>query len=319
MNGSMKDDLTWQGWWKSLAACPSHVCAPTRGPVSKMCPRMMTETMNGVKERKWNAETAAAFEKVIRCRTAGVTKARDVKNHMLRRMESWKDGKCKMLAETALRSMEAGPSKRRGNTTPEQRSKICHAKILRGDVRGAVRHTTDGDTGGVLLPADRDEKSGDPISEALSSKHPDARVTDPATLRQHEELPDFADLDITNQVVETAAGKLSGAAGLGSDDGCSLKDLLLRFGKPSADCRKAAASLACWLSNGTPPWAACRAFLVCRALGVDHRWELPVGNYPGNSGNYHYPFFWIIFMVILHDFIFKKLPRKSVRLLPFFS
>ena len=35
-----------------------------------------------------------------------------------------------------------------------------------------------------------------------------------------------------------------------------------------------------------------------------HRWELPVGNYPGNSGNYHYPFFWVIFMVILHDFIF---------------
>ena len=22
-----------------------------------------------------------------------------------------------------------------------------------------------------------------------------------------------------------------------------------------------------------------------------HRWELPVGNYHGNSGNYHYPFF----------------------------
>ena len=33
-----------------------------------------------------------------------------------------------------------------------------------------------------------------------------------------------------------------------------------------------------------------------------HRWELPVGNYHGNSGNYHYPFFWVIFMVILHFF-----------------
>ena len=128
---------------------------------------------------------------------------------------------------------------------------------------------TDRETGGVLLPADRDEKSGDPISEALSSKHPDARVTDPATLHQCEEPPDFADLDITDQVVETAAGKSSRAAGLGSDDGCSLKDLLLRFGKPSADCRKAVAGLACWLSDGTPPWAACRAFLACRTLGMD--------------------------------------------------
>ena len=93
VNGSTKDDLVWQGWWKSLAAHPSHVCAPTRGPVSKMHLRMMTETMNGIKERKWNAETDAVFEKVIRCWTAGVTKARDIKNCMLRRMESWKEGK----------------------------------------------------------------------------------------------------------------------------------------------------------------------------------------------------------------------------------
>ena len=77
------------------------------------------------------------------------------------------------------------------------------------------------------------------------SKHPDARETDPPTLHQHEEPPDFADLDIIDQVVETVAGKSAGAAGLGSDDDCSLKDLLLRFGKPSADHRKAVADLAC--------------------------------------------------------------------------
>ena len=30
---------------------------------------------------------------------------------------------------------------------------------------------------------------------------------------------------------------------------------------------------------------------VISATDDYHRWELPVGNYHGNSGNYHYPFF----------------------------
>ena len=49
-----------------------------------------------------------------------------------------------------------------------------------------------------------------------------------------------------------------------------------------------------------------------------HRWELPVGNYPGNSGNYHYSFFWVIFMVILHDFIFKNYHENRSDCYPFF-
>ena len=46
-----------------------------------------------------------------------------------------------------------------------------------------------------------------------------------------------------------------------------------------------------------------------------HRWELPIGNYHGNSGNYHYPFFW----VILHDFICKNYHENQSDRYPFFS
>ena len=46
----------------------------------------------------------------------------------------------------------------------------------------------------------------------------------------------------------------------------------------------------------------------------NHRWELPVGNYHGNSGNYHYPFFW----VILHDFICKNYHENQSDRYPFF-
>ena len=75
----------------------------------------------------------------------------------------------------------------------------------------------------------------------------------------------------------------------------------------------------------------CFAFLCCcfgtsqicnkslRTAGLHHRWELLVGNYPGKSGNYHYPFFWVIFMVILHDFICKNYHENQSDRYPFFS
>ena len=49
-----------------------------------------------------------------------------------------------------------------------------------------------------------------------------------------------------------------------------------------------------------------------------HRWELPVVNYHGIRGNYHYPFFWVIFLVILHDFIWKNYHRNQSDRYPFF-
>ena len=55
-----------------------------------------------------------------------------------------------------------------------------------------------------------------------------------------------------------------------------------------------------------------------RGHPLGHRWELPVGNYPGNSGNYHYPFFLVIFMVILHDFIWKNYHENQSDCYPFF-
>ena len=51
--------------------------------------------------------------------------------------------------------------------------------------------------------------------------------------------------------------------------------------------------------------------------GCQHRWELPVGNYHGIRGNYHYPFIWIIFLVILHDFICKNYHENHSDRYPF--
>ena len=49
-----------------------------------------------------------------------------------------------------------------------------------------------------------------------------------------------------------------------------------------------------------------------------HRWESPIGNYHGTRGNYHYPFFWVIVWVILHDFICKNYHENQSDRDPFF-
>ena len=72
-------------------------------------------------------------------------------------------------------------------------------------------------------------------------------------------------------------------------------------------------------------WADCCRYTTSGRENVDpngttgyHRWELPVGNYHGNSGNYHYPFFRVIFRKILHDFICKNCHENQSDRYPFF-
>jgi hypothetical protein len=101
-------------------------------------------------------------------------------------------------------------------------------KMLRGDVRGAVRYLTDREEGGVLIvPNNTDKKSGDSVAEALQSKNPDARIADVSQLPSYIETPDFVDLDITDEIVKKVARRLSGSAGVGGSDSHALLHWLL--------------------------------------------------------------------------------------------
>jgi hypothetical protein len=134
-------------------------------------------------------------------------------------------------------------------------------KMLRGDVRGAVRHLTERDKGGVLMPDDIDEKSGDSVADVLEAKHPDARTPEAASLHRCNTTADFVNVDVTEDTVKTVAQRLSGSAGVGGTDSHALQHWLLRFGVASRKLRSVVAKLAEWLSNGFPPWAAYQAFM----------------------------------------------------------
>jgi hypothetical protein len=128
-----------------------------------------------------------------------------------------------MLVQDTQNTLEGMPTKKQGMTTPEQRAKTFHQKQLKGDLRGAVRYITNREMGGVLLPDDKCSKTGMSVSDVLDSKHPMARVPDAAALPHYEELPEFIEVNVTEDSVEDTARKLSRGAGLGGVDSYTLK------------------------------------------------------------------------------------------------
>ena len=138
---------------------------------------------------------------------------------------------------------------------------LPHWKVLKGNLCGVVRYLTDRELGSVLLPDTIDEVTGDSVTEVLKSKHPDARTPDTSQFPTYPNTPNFVDLDVTEEVVEAVASKLSGSAGLGGVDSQALQHWLLRFGSASKSLRLEVAGFASWMANGFPPWAAYRALM----------------------------------------------------------
>jgi hypothetical protein len=97
-----------------------------------------------------------------------------------------------------------------------------------------VRCLTNRETGGVLYPHHKtDKKSKKPFLEVLKSKHIDAKIPDPETLHPNTELPEFVDLDIMGDIVETVAHQLRGSAGPGGDNSIAVQHCL-QFGEASS-------------------------------------------------------------------------------------
>ena len=73
------------------------------------------------------------------------------------------------------------------------------------------RYLTEPEKGGVVLPDDIDEKTGDTLREVLVSKHPELRAPDISTLEEHDTVPDFLELEFTADAVEKVARQLGGS------------------------------------------------------------------------------------------------------------
>eukprot|EP00957_Ditylum_brightwellii_P199643 15219481-Ditylum_brightwellii.AAC.1 len=81
--------------------------------------------------------------------------------------------------------------------------------------------------------------------------------------------PTCIDVNITGEVVEKVARRLSGAAGPGGVDSVSLQDWLLQYGEVSRKLCGAIPKFARWIANTYPPWAAIRAYVAGLLIGLD--------------------------------------------------
>ena len=76
-------------------------------------------------------------------------------------------------------------------------------------------------------------------------------------------------LDFTEDDVTWVASKISGTAGALGAEAIELQNWLLRFGCASKELRVFVASLADWMANSSPPWAAYRALMAYRLVALD--------------------------------------------------
>ena len=91
-------------------------------------------------------------------------------------------------------------------------------------------------------------------------------------------MPKTVPLEFTEDDVMWVASKLSSAEDALGAEAMELRNWILRFGCASEELRVVVASLADWMANSSPPWAAYRALMACRLVALDKRPGLcPVG------------------------------------------
>jgi hypothetical protein len=162
-----------------------------------------------------------------------VSRASDIKKRLEWRMDAWAEGKYLMLVQGNESTLELNLHKKQGPETPDQQAKTFHQKVLKSDLRGAMRYLTEREKGGVLLPDDVCSKIGLRVAGVLDSKHPTTREPDPDAFHQNESCPEFIDINVTEDAVEKTARKMSGATCLGRGDSYTVKHWLLGFSKAS--------------------------------------------------------------------------------------
>ena len=277
LDGGVPDDALWQHRFDQLSVrSPSHYSLPN-GRVGKRFVRLLTEEFASVLTRDCNSEKPLVFVMVILQKDPMVRKARDIRRRLEQRLDHWEEGDFDLLVSDTLDSLDRNASvgrKRPQNVVDEARA--FHSKLISGRLQQAVRHSIDGEPGGVRLPHQKCTKSGKKIVDVLREKHPDmmdpsAAIAEPDRIafEPYESTPRVVDRIYTAEVVEKVASQMGGSAGLSGTDAVDCCKWLLRFGEESKELRDRVAEFVSWLANDNPPFAAYRALVACRLVALD--------------------------------------------------
>ena len=146
--------------------------------------------------------------------------------------------------------------------------------VLSGKMRAAMCMIINRDPKGLLKPDDSCLKTGQPVIEVLCSKHPNSIVPPEEGFDVHPgglKLLDSPPVYCYEETAAKGAAKLSGGVGPCGVEGIVLRNWLLWHDIQSEHLREEIANWVCWLSNGSPTYAAYRALNAIWVLAADKR------------------------------------------------
>ena len=124
--------------------------------------------------------------------TVMMSKVREVRPLLTRRMDMWEAGKLSELLQEAQRC-DKQLSASLGPMTLEQLERTFNQLMLEGRVCSAMRLMTECGGGGDLDPEDEAQGKTGPLGksvyEVLQAKHPTRRSPDPSSFLENESLP----------------------------------------------------------------------------------------------------------------------------------
>ena len=173
--------------------------------------------------------------------------------------------KHRMLTSSTILCAEALIKRRQGNAKPIERAKVFTSLVCRGKIRNAMRQR---DKGGLLMPDDIDEKSGEQASDVIRSKHPNTRDVKINNVPHCGTCPELINANASEENIETVAKRASGSARPLGVDSVSFSYWIFKFGWASSLLRKPIVEMVEWLANACPPWTTCRALTWCRLIGM---------------------------------------------------
>ena len=99
LDGGVKEDGLWQGWWRDLEVMPPCRYEVPSGKVGRRFVNALAEELRGIRDRRWNSERFIVFQMVTLQRACHVTASRDIRRRIERRLDAWGAGRFAMLVE----------------------------------------------------------------------------------------------------------------------------------------------------------------------------------------------------------------------------
>ena len=133
--------------------------------------------------------------------------------------------------------------KKQGKATVKERAKVFNSLLCRGNVRAAIRYISEREKGGIFLPGNTDDKTGEEITVVLESKHPEGRDVEPSKMPIFDSCLETMNSVVTGKNVEKVANELPGSAGASGTDSMAMSDWLLKYSGASLALRNSFAKL----------------------------------------------------------------------------